>query len=240
MHGVASGELRSSHRGNLGVTDMIAASRISTIALTIALLAPAAARAAISFNSSAYDSAPAHGQALVVDFDDPNAAGFAFTGGGIYQGLTANVAAPPAGDVTHYAAVLGGQVATLTSSQDLSSFSLYIGSIDRYNTLTFSGPDGFSKSYTGADLYLPANGDQGAGETNRRFDFDFDGVKVNQVSFQSSENSFEFDNIAVRTVSAAPEPGVWLLMMLGVAMLGAVLGRRERAAPAAVQASALG
>lgn len=196
--------------------------------LTTALVLAPCAQAGITFSSTPYDSAPAAGQSIIADFDTAPAQGFSFTGGGVYQGLTPNVAAPPAGDTTQYEAVLGGQSALLTSAADLTSLSLYIGSIDTYNTVTFSGNNGFSESFTGSELYQPANGNQSAADTNRRFNFNFGGEAVNKVAFSSSQNSFEFDNIAAEVVSAAPEPGVWALMFAGVAMLGMVLRVRPR------------
>ena len=206
---------------------------LAAIAVSAALVAPVAAQAGVSVSSTPFDSAPGAGQVVVADFDSAPADGFTFSGGGIYQGLTPSVAAPPAGDSTKFAAVTTGNTATLSSLLNLSSLSLYIGSIDAYNTITFSGDGGFTKSYTGAELYQPANGNQSSGETNRRFDFAFDGVDVNTVKFDSSANSFEFDNIAVSTVSAAPEPGVWALLIAGVAMMGAALrfGRKRQVGP---------
>ena len=208
---------------------MLISSRLATAFAIICLGAPAAAHAGVTFSSTAFDAAPSAGQTLVLDFDSPPAAGYNFSGGGVYQGLTPNVAAPPAGDQTKYAAVLGGETATLSSSLDLASLSLYIGSIDQYNTITFSGSNGFSQNLTGADLYHPADGDQSSADTNRRFDFSFDDVAVDKVTFQSSGNSFEFDNIAATPVSAAPEPEAWALMMLGVAMIGGMIGMHKRA-----------
>ena len=209
---------------------MLGSSKLLLFTLASALIAPAAAQAGVTFTSAAYDSAPPGDQTLVVDFDHDPAPGFTFAGGGVYQGLSANVAAPPSGDDTKYEAVLGGDSGSLTSVRDLSSLSLYIGSIDKYNTITFSGTDGFSRSLTGDELYQPADGNQSAAETNRRFDFHFDNVDVNKVTFQSTANSFEFDNIAAGTVSAAPEPGAWALMILGVGMMGWMLGVRKRLA----------
>lgn len=109
--------------------------------------------------------------------------------------------------------------------------SLYIGSLDDYNTITFKREGNVLGSFTGLQLQVPANGDQGDPATNRRFYFDFsaDGG-ADEVVFESSKNSFEFDNVAV---SAVPEPGVWTLMIAGFGMLGAALRRRRSVAMAA-------
>jgi hypothetical protein len=47
---------------------------------------------------------------------------------------------------------------------------------------------------------------------------------VNRVVFTSTQNSFEFDNIAV---AAIPEPGTWALMISGFGLMGAALRRRR-------------
>lgn len=50
---------------------------------------------------------------------------------------------------------------------------------------------------------------------------------VDKLSGQSG-NDFAIDDISVTAVSAAPEPGVWMLMIAGIGMIGAMLGYRKR------------
>lgn len=197
-------------------------------ALLVAFIAPVNA-GVIGISSQAFDGPMAAGEIMVQNFDNPLAAGYTMTwaNAGIYQGaLVPGIAAPPFGDATKYLSVYTGGLATLTAPGFMYSLSVYLGSIDTYNTITFKGANGFSKSYGGADLYMPANGDQFDATTNRRLFFTFDANdKVNQVLFSSSGNSFEFDNIAINDPIDAPEPLTLSLFASGLA--GAAFLRRR-------------
>ncbi|MCG2841912.1 PEPxxWA-CTERM sorting domain-containing protein [Sandaracinobacter sp. RS1-74] len=190
--------------------------------LAVAALAVAgSAHAAVSITSAAYDAALAPGEKLVVTFDAPAADGFSITGGHVRTGSASNAAAPY-GDTTAYMYVLGGQSATLTTPL-LKSFSIYIGSVDSYNHITFKGANGYSETISGSQLVALANGNQSSAGTNRRFYFDFGADRVNEVIFSSTSNSFEFDNIAA---GAVPEPATWAMLILGFGMVGAAMRRR--------------
>ena len=208
---------------------------LSAIATAAVLVAGAsAAQAGVIFNpivnSVAFDAAPAPGETMVMDFDNPLAAGYSMTwsNAGIYQGsLVPGIAAPPLGDSTKYLSVYTGGIATLNAPGTLNSLSVYLGSIDSYNTITFNGKNGFSQSFSGSQLYAPANGDQFDASTNRRLYFTFDPADfVDQVVFSSSGNSFEFDNIAANDPPTnVPEP---VTLSLFVAGLGGAAGLRRR------------
>jgi hypothetical protein len=187
-----------------------------------ALAAAGSANAAVSITSAAYDAALAPGEQLVVTFDAPNAAGYTITGGATRIGSAGNAAAP-FGDATRFMYVLGGSSATLTTPL-LTSFSMYIGSVDTYNSITFKGANGYEETVTGSQLVAVANGNQSSAQTNRRFYFDFGSDKVNQVIFSSSSNSFEFDNIAA---GAVPEPATWAMLIMGFGFVGMALRRRQ-------------
>ncbi len=199
-------------------------------ALMVAFAAPANA-GVISYSSIAFDGPMAADEIMVQNFDAPLAAGYtmSWSNAGIYQGpLVPGIAAPPAGDATKYLSVYTGGLATLNAPGTMKSMSIYIGSLDTYNMITFKGANGFSQSYSGTQLNLPANGDQGDGSTNRRFYFTFDpSDQINQVLFSSSGNSFEFDNIAINDPpNEVPEPLTMSLFASGLA--GAALLRRRR------------
>ena len=199
------------------------------------------AHAAVTFTSTPFDAGVPAGRTLVDDFTAPIASGYSLTGGVVEQGTTPGYAAAPAGDTSNYLAVTKDQYATLSSDRDLSALSVYIGSIDAYNYIAFAEGTKLVQLFTGAQLVpgpisdpnAGANGDQSSGMTNRLFDFDLSAAPVNTVYFGSTDYSFEFDNIAATTVSAAPEPSSWALMIAGVGLIGATLrwGRRQGATP---------
>ena len=199
-------------------------------ALLMAFAVPANA-GVISYSWSPFDAAIAPGEVMVQTFDAPIAAGYTMTwsNAGIYQGpLVPGIAAPPQNDATKYLSVYTGGLATLTAPGTIKSMSFYWGSMDEYNKITFKGANGFSQSFDGDDLNSPANGNQIAASTNRRYYFTMDpNDKINQVLFSSSGNSFEFDNIAVNDPpSEVPEPLTMSLFASGLA--GAAFLRRRR------------
>ncbi|HET7084620.1 MAG TPA: PEP-CTERM sorting domain-containing protein [Rhizomicrobium sp.] len=206
---------------------------LSTIAAAALLMAGASsAQAGVVFSSVAFDAAPAPGETMVMDFDNPIAAGYSMTwsNAGLFQGpLVPGIAAPPVGDASTYLSVFTGGIATLNAPGTLKSLSVYLGSIDSYNLITFNGKNGFSQSYTGTQLNTPADGDQFDALTNRRFYFTFDPADdIDQVVFSSSGNSFEFDNIAANDPpSRVPEPVTLSLFAAGLAG-AAGLRRRKR------------
>jgi hypothetical protein len=190
-----------------------------------------AAIAAVAFSGSAEaavtltaytpgDGPPAAGETLVDYFDAPAAPGFAFTGGTVVQGSSANTYQTPAGDSSHYLAVLGSSFATLTTPSAIRTLSVYIGSVDSYNSISFYNTANLLVStFTGSDL----RGMQGAGDG--RFAFDLTGQNIGSVVFGSGLNALEFDDIA----ASVPEPGVWAMTLLGAGCLGYALRRRRGA-----------
>jgi hypothetical protein len=177
---------------------------------------------------------------MIDTFDSAIAAGYSMTGGTVYSRSYIGLAAAPAGDTSKFMAANGGNSATLRSAGGIESMSVYLGSLDTYNSITFIGAGGLDETLSGAQL-LPfglANGDQTNGATNRRFDFNFGTTPVNEVIFSSSGNSLEFDNIAVAPV---PEPSTWAFAIAGVAAMGG-LGwwRRRKSAGSPPHTSAVG
>src|SRR5258706_6705653 len=120
---------------------------LSTIATAAFLVAGAsAANAGVLYSWHPFDAAIAPGEVMVMDFDHPIASGYSMTwsGAGLYQGpLVPGIAAPPVGDATQYLSVLTGGIATLTSPGIMHSMSVYLGSLDEYNSITFKGSNGF-------------------------------------------------------------------------------------------------
>jgi hypothetical protein len=159
--------------------------------------------------------------------------GAAFSGTGVVmnnggQG-SAGLYATPYGDDTNYLAVLGGGSETIAFAALKSSFGLYWGSVDTYNSLAFYNGTTLVATISGADVAPPlaANG----GQT----DYASNGYILisalplfDRVVAASSSNSFEFDNVAAGGMSAVPEPATWAMMLLGFTGLGYAASRRAK------------
>ncbi len=193
-------------------------------AIAVSCAFPALGEAAVSFTSTAFDSAPASNQIMVDNFESAPAAGYTVTGGTVYS-HTVYTAAAPAGDTSNFIAANAGNSVTLKSATPMASLSVYLGSLDAYNSITFIGAGGFDETLTGAQLVANADGDRTSGATNRRFFFDFGSTPVDEVVFASGGYSLEFDTIAAAPV---PEPSTWVFMIVGVATLGGLAWRRRR------------
>ena len=195
--------------------------------MTCAALATPAS-AAVSFTSNAFDVLPpAPGEVLINDFDGTTDPAFSFSGGTIRIG-SSPLGATPFGDATHYEAAEFGNP-FIISGPELKSLSLYIGSLDTYNSITFMGAGGFSQTLTGAALGAPANGSTTSSLTNRQFFFTFDaGDRVNEIIFASGKPAFEIDNVFA-AVSGVPEPATWTMLILGFGAIGFMLRRQREA-----------
>ncbi len=215
-------------------TALRALAATAALALSVAIAAPASAATPVVSLSSFGDPATLPGgQQLIANFNDAGnptgvlLPGFSLTlngstvgfneGGSGYSGTLFN-------DPTHYLTVPGGASTTLTSVNGLTSMSIYMGSPDTYNYIHFVGA-GYDHTLSGTDLVL--------GDTNqswnwgKRVNFDFGGARVTSVTFSSTGNSFELDNVAGGGV---PEPATWGLMIMGFGGMGALFRRRRAAA----------
>jgi hypothetical protein len=139
--------------------------------------------------------------------------------------------APPANSNpvgTPYLSVLGGGSATYTFTGDVSAFEFDWGSVDSYNTLTINSTGADPIIIPGLSFANAANGNQVDPGTNGLFRVTgTEGEHFTSVTFASSQNSFEVDNLAV----GVPEPASWALMILGFGGAGAALrGQRRRQA----------
>ena len=129
----------------------------------------------------------------------------------------------PVGDTSKYLAVQGGQTETFTSQiGGLKNISFLWGSIDSYNTVTFSGPNG-SVSLTGTQVEALTGHNE-----HDTFVFTLSSpIAYNSVTFASSVNAFELDNIRVST--SVPDGGT-TAALLGLSMLGLVAVRSKLSA----------
>ena len=147
--------------------------------------------------------------------------------------------APPASSIpsgTSYLSVLGGGFATYSLASLLpSAIQFDWGSLDAYNTLTIATTAGSfiyvpGNTGTGGAQMFPgttdADGNQTQPDTNGRFTFTAAlGQRVTGLTFASSANSFEVDNLAVS--GAVPEPASWALMISGFGLVGFAMRRRK-------------
>jgi len=209
--------------------------RLALAAVAVAALTTTASAAVNLVGSTAFDSAPALGESIVWNFDAiHDTTHFSYVGL-TFPATVPGVAAEPAGDSSVFGAAEPGSNALFSVNPgfQLKSLSFYLGSLDSFNTLSFLHNGTLITSFTGDQLTVPnpADGDQSAGDTNRRYFFSMDAADgVNQVLFSSSGAGFEFDNIAA-AISAVPEPETWAMMILGFGLIGLMLrnGRRQTA-----------
>jgi hypothetical protein len=196
-------------------------------ASTLVFAAPASAAVVLSFTGGA--QSPTSGYTVVDDFS--SLAGLTNIIGDVQikSGAADGNGAPPA-NVTPlgnpYLSVLAGGSATYNFAAPVSAFQFDWGSIDTYNSLTINASDGSIVVVPGGSLFPnAANGDQIAAGTNGLFQVSSNsGQTFNSITFASSGNSFELDNLAVAPV---PEPATWAMMILGLGGIGAGLRRRR-------------
>ena len=148
----------------------------------------------------------------------------------VFSGSVSGQAARPAfGSTGNYATVQTGGSYSV-SFGPTSAFSFALGSLDTYNTLRLTYADSSFQDYIGGqiinDLSFPS-GNQISGETNGVITYRVtSGPKLTGATFTSSQNSFEFDNLAS---GAVPEPAAWAMMLGGFGLAGTAMRRRRRA-----------
>jgi hypothetical protein len=205
--------------------------RLLALAATAATaLVASSANAAVVFTFIPGGASPAGGFTVIDTFD--NAAGLTGSNFQIKVPPADGNGAPPANSIpsgTPYLSVLGGGSATYAFAGDVSAFEFDWGSVDSYNTLTINSTGADPVIVPGLSFPNAANGNQVDAGTNGLFRVvGTAGERFNSVTFSSSQNSFEVDNLAVGGV---PEPASWALMILGFGGAGAALrGQRRRQA----------
>lgn len=216
-------------------------------AAVLSLSAASSANAAIVVDSLVANdlygtTLAAHGQTMLENFDSvisglfvgnvitttPNpingSAPPPVTGGTVVVGASSPV------DPTPYASVQAGGTSTFSAAPGfyLTGFSFYMGSPDTFNKVTFNSANGATQVLSGTEIWggTPAgNGDRSVGY---RVYYDFGSAKISSITFQSSNDAFEFDGLA-GTLTAVPEPGTWALMIMGFGGAGAMIRRRKAA-----------
>ncbi len=210
--------------------------KVAAIAAVSSFAVAGAANAAITTSILGnYGSYVAAGQTIVQDFDAALAPGYSFgttnpffIGTGSANGLYAE----PPGTPGNYIAVQSANgtdgSATLTSlGGGFTNFSLFMGSPDTYNSISFTFLNGDVVTLNGTQIsnggtLFPTTGDQSLAY---RVNFNFGGDVAKSVTLQSiGQNAYESDGWAV---SAVPEPATWAMMITGFGLAGAAIRRRR-------------
>ena len=118
-------------------------------------------------------------------------------------------------DTTTYLSTGIGSV-TLTLPGQEKYIGLLWGSVDSYNTLSLYNGSTLVGTVTGTDVTSSANGNQG--ELGTFYVNITSTDSFNTIVATSTQNAFEFDNVAFNT-SAVPEPSSIILGLIG--MMGA-------------------
>ena len=218
----------------------------TALSATLLVSSVAFANAAVSLVSTnasltGYNFAPTS----VATFDDVTtplptpspftSGGFVFTGaGGVVQGSVSGTYRTPSGDTTQYLTTgfdnsgPSTKTETVNFGKTYGKLGLYWGSIDAYNTLTFSLGGVTVGTFTGNSL-MPAP--DGATSKYANFSGSFD-----SISFMTTQPAFEVDNVAVGGV---PEPSTWAMMLIGAGGLGLFAYRRKSGSANASLSAAL-
>jgi PEP-CTERM motif len=203
---------------------------LTIVSAALALALTGTANASITIDSITPGTDPYAGPAPTYDFDTNTPT----TNNGAVVTGSSSSHAQPFGSTGNYYSV-GPDDSTpgtidLSGFGDIGSISLIWGSVDSYNTLEFlDAANNVLATFSGNDIFNPANGNQTDPNTNPVVTFMLDGSSVSDFTtlrLTSDINAFEIDNIAVRGV---PEPATWAMMLLGFGAVGFALRRRRTA-----------
>jgi len=192
------------------------------------LAMPAAANAAVTLSTVTPGTDPYSGPAPTYDFES-NAP---VSGGLVTTGSLSGIRAQPFGSTGNYWTVGPSDgspgIMDLSAIADIFNVSFLWGSVDTHNLVEFLDTGGnVIASFTGSDIFNPANGSQTDPNLNPVVRFDITGADVSNLKslrFKSTSNAFETDNFVI---NAVPEPATWALMLLGFGAIGFGMRRRR-------------
>lgn len=200
--------------------------------LAYAFALPAQAAVTISYTGGAAAANLPTGFTVVQNFDGLAAGTSIGTNAAVFNTSVGGIAARPEfGSTGNFGAVLGEPTDgsyTFNLSRATTAFSFILGSLDTYNSIRIGFADGTFQTLQGGaiknDLVFDS-GNQTIPDTNGRVTyFAGSGPRISSVTFGSTSNSFEFDNLAI---GAVPEPATWGMMILGFGLVGAAVRRRR-------------
>ena len=205
---------------------------LAAAALLAGVAGSANAQTFITTPGSAASFAPTPGDVNTFDTSSPLAPGFTLTGSGfsLVTGDTATSAEPAFSDGSQYLSVAAGGTATLANlAMGYQSVSIFLGSIDSYNSVDLLDSLGnVIGSFAGFQFTAPdpADGNQVIPSANRRVTFyrSDSNPLIYGVRFNSQFNSLETDNV----VFAVPEASTWAMMLSGFALIGLAIRSRRR------------
>ena len=199
--------------------------RLAFLASAAALIAATPASAAVSFFGGA--TGPLPGETTIATFEPGSTAGVVESATVKFLNADSGDGMRPAfGSTGRFLSVLAGGDVTINALTPWNTLSFNYGSADAYNTLTvFFNGGASSQSFTGSQLIGGlANGNTASTATNGLvYLYGFTGG-ITGIRLQSSQNSFEIDNLRI---NAVPEPGTWAMMLLGFGAVGYAMRRRK-------------
>lgn len=198
------------------------------LASAAAMALPAAAHAAVTITAVTPGTDPYSGPTPTFDFESAAPV----SGGLVTTGSVNNIRAQPFGSTGNYWTVgpADGAVGImdLSSFGDISNVNFLWGSVDAFNFIDFlDGDDNVIATFSGSDIFNPANGDQNNPNLNPVVRFTVTGEHVTSLTslrLRSNQNAFETDNFAI---NAVPEPATWAMMLLGFGAIGFGMRRRR-------------
>lgn len=197
------------------------------LASAAAMALPAAAHAAVTISSVTPGGAPYAGPTPTFDFETDAPV----SGGMVLTGSLDTVRAQPLGSTGNYWTVGptdgGPGIMDLSAIGDIFNISFLWGSVDDYNAIDFLAGNTVIATFSGTDIFNPANGNQTDPNLNPIVRFDVTGEHVASLTslrLRSTTNAFETDNFAI---NAVPEPATWAMMLLGFGAIGFGMRRRR-------------
>lgn len=126
------------------------------------------------------------------------------------------------GNGTGFLNVQGGTAVLSLAGLNWTNLSFDWGTPDSYNSVILTFVSGATQVFDPQNIFgtpFPAR------DQNRRIAFNSSEV-ISSIGFTSLARSFEVDNVA----GAVPEPGAWMLMILGLGAVGFAMRRRQNTA----------